>query len=335
MWWQTIGLSLLYYISSALLQGRAKQTGTVSRIPADEIEALVAKSVRDHLNEPTEIEDAILVHNQVARIEVQSDRLVIELPNAKGVDRKKRSRNVIEVPWRKTPSTQRHELLLPIPLRLKKPAPSGPRTAHSWLHRLHAGDVGLMKLMTDPTANTESIAKREDCTVRKVNMTISLAFLAPDLSRRPSMGLAGDPGPGAAAPGPGAAGLPGDRGPYRVAGIIARRLGLTGALGTVAEHVDGVYTGRLVGHMLHGPAKGEAIARSRSGRGSTCPLLGVLGLRQRPADAAAGRPPVRHQPGRAAARARPAPGLADLRLPHRTQGRPRRPRHRGRGPVRR
>ena len=48
--------------------------------------------------------------------------------------------------------------------------------------------------------------------------------------------------------------------PIEIAGIIARRLGLTGALGTVAEHVDGVYTGRLVGHMLHGPAKGEAIS---------------------------------------------------------------------------
>jgi HAD superfamily hydrolase (TIGR01490 family) len=47
--------------------------------------------------------------------------------------------------------------------------------------------------------------------------------------------------------------------PIEIARIIARRLGLTGALGTVAEHVDGVYTGRLVGDMLHGPAKGEAI----------------------------------------------------------------------------
>jgi HAD superfamily hydrolase (TIGR01490 family) len=47
--------------------------------------------------------------------------------------------------------------------------------------------------------------------------------------------------------------------PIEIAAIIARRLGLTGALGTVAEHVDGVYTGRLVGEMLHGPAKGEAI----------------------------------------------------------------------------
>ena len=47
--------------------------------------------------------------------------------------------------------------------------------------------------------------------------------------------------------------------PIEIATIIARRLGLTGALGTVAEHVDGVYTGHLVGEMLHGPAKGEAI----------------------------------------------------------------------------
>ena len=39
----------------------------------------------------------------------------------------------------------------------------------------------LNELMTDPTANTESIAAREGCSVRKVNMTISLAFLAPDL----------------------------------------------------------------------------------------------------------------------------------------------------------
>lgn len=47
--------------------------------------------------------------------------------------------------------------------------------------------------------------------------------------------------------------------PIEIARIIALRLGLTGALGTVAEHVDGVYTGRLVGEMLHGPAKREAV----------------------------------------------------------------------------
>ena len=47
--------------------------------------------------------------------------------------------------------------------------------------------------------------------------------------------------------------------PVELATIIARRLDLTGALGTVAESVDGVYTGHLVGDVLHGQAKADAV----------------------------------------------------------------------------
>lgn len=47
--------------------------------------------------------------------------------------------------------------------------------------------------------------------------------------------------------------------PRELAETIARRLGLTGALGTVAESVDGVFTGRLVGDILHGPGKARAV----------------------------------------------------------------------------
>ncbi|MGI8644773.1 MAG: HAD family hydrolase [Nocardioides sp.] len=47
--------------------------------------------------------------------------------------------------------------------------------------------------------------------------------------------------------------------PIEISSIIAHRLGLTGAMGTVAEHRDGFYTGRLVGDLLHGPAKSEAV----------------------------------------------------------------------------
>ena len=47
--------------------------------------------------------------------------------------------------------------------------------------------------------------------------------------------------------------------PVELANIIAKRLGLTGALGTVSEIQDGVYTGRLVGEPLHGEAKAEAV----------------------------------------------------------------------------
>jgi HAD superfamily hydrolase (TIGR01490 family) len=53
--------------------------------------------------------------------------------------------------------------------------------------------------------------------------------------------------------------------PVELARIIARRLDLTGALGTVSEVVDGKYTGHLVGDVLHGPAKAAAV-RALAGR---------------------------------------------------------------------
>ncbi|MEV4513560.1 HAD-IB family hydrolase [Dactylosporangium sp. NPDC049525] len=47
--------------------------------------------------------------------------------------------------------------------------------------------------------------------------------------------------------------------PVELGRIIAQRLNLTGAIGTVAEICDGVYTGRLVGGLMHGPEKAAAI----------------------------------------------------------------------------
>jgi HAD superfamily hydrolase (TIGR01490 family) len=47
--------------------------------------------------------------------------------------------------------------------------------------------------------------------------------------------------------------------PVELGRVIAQRLGLTGAVGTVAEVRDGRYTGRLVGDLMHGPAKAAAI----------------------------------------------------------------------------
>lgn len=55
--------------------------------------------------------------------------------------------------------------------------------------------------------------------------------------------------------------------PVEAAGVIARRLGLTGALGTVAETSEGRYTGTLVGDLLHGPAKAQAVAALASTEG--------------------------------------------------------------------
>ncbi|MEV2274638.1 HAD-IB family hydrolase [Nocardiopsis sp. NPDC049922] len=78
--------------------------------------------------------------------------------------------------------------------------------------------------------------------------------------------------------------------PVELAQIIRRRLGLTGALGTEAESIDGVYTGRLNGDLLHGPAKAvavRALARKEGWDLTACsaysdssndlPLLSIVG----------------------------------------------------------
>jgi hypothetical protein len=124
--------------------------------------------------------------------------LVIELANANGSDRRrKRSRDVIEVPWRKTLSTRHREILLPESVQPKNARPIRSESRALLVASIARGRRWLDELITDPAATTESIAGREGCTTRKINMTISLAFLAPDLVKAaidgrlpPGMGVA-------------------------------------------------------------------------------------------------------------------------------------------------
>jgi site-specific DNA recombinase len=177
------GIKYRYYISSALLQGQPKQAGTVNRIPAQEVETLVIKAVRDRLNAPAEIADTLLIQNHITRVEVRSDQLVIELTDAIGAGskRKRKSRNVIEVPWRKTPSTRRREILVPESQPPQNIRPIRSENRALLVASIARGRRWLNELITDSAANTENIADREGCSVRRVNMTISLAFLAPGL----------------------------------------------------------------------------------------------------------------------------------------------------------
>ena len=48
--------------------------------------------------------------------------------------------------------------------------------------------------------------------------------------------------------------------PMELAQVIARQLALTGALATQPESLDGVYTGRISGPLLHGPDKARQVA---------------------------------------------------------------------------
>jgi len=55
--------------------------------------------------------------------------------------------------------------------------------------------------------------------------------------------------------------------PEAFAIVMAERLGLTGAIGSRIESVDGVFTGKLLGHVMHGAHKADAAAALASEKG--------------------------------------------------------------------
>ena len=99
--------------------------------------------------------------NHVARIEVQSAQLVIELTNAKSIGSKRsRSRNMLKVSWRKTPLRRRREILAPgsVPRQDARAIRSENRAL--LVTSIARGRRWLDELITDPTAKAESIATR-------------------------------------------------------------------------------------------------------------------------------------------------------------------------------
>jgi hypothetical protein len=113
---------------------------------------------------------------------LRSDRLMIAVakPNVHGAKRK-RGIERIEVPWRKTPSTRCRKILVPETAAAQHVRPIRSENRALLVASIARGRRWLDELVATRKATAEAIAARESCSARKVNMTISLAFLAPDL----------------------------------------------------------------------------------------------------------------------------------------------------------
>jgi len=122
------GIKYRYYVSSPLLHGQAERAGSVRRVPAAEIEALVGRAVREHLEDSTPTDDRDLISTHVVRVEVQADQLAVELKAPKQRQTRGRGtgappdhesseqdadRTVLHIPWRKTQSKRRREIIVP------------------------------------------------------------------------------------------------------------------------------------------------------------------------------------------------------------------------------
>ena len=213
------GVRYRYYMSAPLIQGQSGRAAKLSRVPAVDIEKLIISAVRKHLgtrpHNEMEAEDLIpindkeLLSTHITRVDVKQDHLAIQLTvmpnqgigtqngrrpkdyknsndqgisNERGVRSRHRIANTLVVPWKKTPSKKPREIILPAPTSSRhdrRPIRAETRaklvtaiaTARQWLDELVEGTV----------TNVEQIAVREECSIRQVNRTITLAFLAPTL----------------------------------------------------------------------------------------------------------------------------------------------------------
>jgi hypothetical protein len=170
-----------YYLSAALLQAQPERVGSVARVPASEIESLVTRAVRDSLSPATKVDDRLLINEHVARVEIHAEQVVIQLTQGDEKDHAPRTDHTLRVPWHKIAQKQRREILVPSDVSARSARPIRSETRATLVTSIARGRLWLDELTSDATATTQTIAKREGCSVRKVNMTISLAFLAPNL----------------------------------------------------------------------------------------------------------------------------------------------------------
>jgi site-specific DNA recombinase len=178
------GITYRYYISAPLLQGQPERTGTIRRVPATEVEKIVADSLRREIRPVQKMKsDKNLLNDHASRVEVHPAKLIIEIKAPRGQDSlyRKPSRRVLQITWKKPPSKRRREIIPPASGNGKDLRPIRIETRTTLITAIAQGRIWLNELVTGTISDVDAIAARERCSVRKVNMTISLAFLAPDL----------------------------------------------------------------------------------------------------------------------------------------------------------
>ncbi len=172
------GIKYRYYVSSALIDGRPDEVGSIPRVPAVEIETLVARAIRERIG--GEADDKSVITVRSPRVIVHPKEIEIQI-GIEGEEDHSAAKEVIRVRWQKQASKRRREILLPASGDPFDARPIRSETRTTLVAAIARGRRWLDELIKSGNATAESIACREGCSARKVTMTISLAFLSPDL----------------------------------------------------------------------------------------------------------------------------------------------------------
>jgi hypothetical protein len=186
------GIRYRYYASTPVLHGEAKtaSAGSISRIPAADVEDTVVKSLKEYFGasqgkvatSSESLGDRETIAELVTGIVVHRDRLIIAL-KSENADEESGSSDVrsLTIPWQKPPSRRSRQILLPHNALRSDVRPEKFARRANLVSTIARGRQWLDDVISGRVTTVADLGARERCSVRQVNMTISLAFLAPNL----------------------------------------------------------------------------------------------------------------------------------------------------------
>ena len=169
-----------YYVSQAVLKGR--EPGSITRVPAPEIEALVIGGLRSTTPASEQAHsDAELIKTHLRTVTVHPDRLELERMGGEAdeADRGEDGRT-LQLAWSHVPAQRRREIILP-PGSASKLRPMKAEDRSRILYAIATARSWLDDLIAARVDSTDAIASREGCSERSVRMTLSLASLSPQI----------------------------------------------------------------------------------------------------------------------------------------------------------
>jgi site-specific DNA recombinase len=186
------GIRYRYYASTPVLHGEAKtaSSGSVSRVPAADIEDTIVKSLETHFateqdgstSSPVQLRDREALAQLVAGIGVHRDKLVIRFKSDHTDDAPDRSDDLsLTIAWHKPPSKRSRRILLPHNASRSEVRPEQFERRARLVSAIAKGRQWLDDVVSGRVTSVTELCRREKCSVRQVNLTISLAFLAPNL----------------------------------------------------------------------------------------------------------------------------------------------------------
>jgi site-specific DNA recombinase len=163
------------YVSQAAPQGDKSKAASILRVPAADVEKLVTEAVGQHSLSDASSAD---IRNLIDRVVISHATIRIHLSEvADGSD----GARILTLPWTRPSPYRKREVIQgaddaktyarPMPANARAILIEALRDARRWLD----------ELLSDSLLTLEALALREGRTARSIRMTLSLAFLAPEI----------------------------------------------------------------------------------------------------------------------------------------------------------